>query len=116
YGQGMTVAALEADALARLLAEGTARLPARFYAAAAKVIDVAWDLAAGGDLRYPQVEGRRPPGSGLINRYLDRYRAAASVDPVLGKTFLQVANLTEPPSWLLAPGHVIRVLRSARKA
>lgn len=116
YGQGMTVAALEAAALARLLAEGTARLPARFYAAAAKAINVAWDLAAGGDLRYPQVEGRRPPGSGLINRYLDRYRAAASVDPVLGKTFLQVANLTEPPSRLLAPGHVIRVLRSTRKA
>lgn len=116
YGQGMTVAAFEAAALARILAEGTASLPTRFYAAAAKVIDVAWDLAAGGDLRYPEVEGRRPPGSGLINRYLDWYRAAASVDPVLGKTFLKVANLTEPPSRLMAPGHVVRVLRSARKA
>jgi 2-polyprenyl-6-methoxyphenol hydroxylase-like FAD-dependent oxidoreductase len=116
YGQGLTVAALEAVALARLLAEGTASLPARFYAAAAKVINVAWDLAAGGDLRYPEVEGRRPAGSGLVNRYLDWYRAAASVDAVLGATFLRVANLTEPPSRLMAPGHVVRVLRSARKA
>jgi 2-polyprenyl-6-methoxyphenol hydroxylase-like FAD-dependent oxidoreductase len=116
YGQGVTVAALEAVALRRILAAGTASLPARFYAAAAKVVDPTWALAAGGDLRYPEIEGRRLAGSGLINRYLDRYRAAASVDPVLGATFLRVANLTEPASRLLAPGHVVRVLRSARKA
>ena len=116
YGQGMTVAALEALTLRRLVAEGTENLPRRFFRVASKDIDVPWTLATGGDLRFPEVEGKRPPGDGLVNRYLERYRAAASVDPVLGQTFLRVANLIDPAARLLSPGHMIRVFRSAKKA
>ena len=116
YGQGMTVAALEALTLRRLVAEGTGDLPRRFFRAASKDIDVPWTLAVGGDLRFPQVEAKRQPGDGLVNRYLERYRAAASVDPVLGLTFLRVANLIDPAARLLSPGHMIRVFRSAKKA
>jgi 2-polyprenyl-6-methoxyphenol hydroxylase-like FAD-dependent oxidoreductase len=116
YGQGMTVAALEALTLRRLVAGGTENLPRRFFRAASKDIDVPWTLATGGDLRFPEVEGKRPPGDGLVNRYLERYRAAASVDPVLGQTFLRVANLIDPAARLLSPGHMIRVFRSAKKA
>lgn len=68
------------------------------------------------DLRFPEAEGKRRPGAALINAYSDRYRAAASVDPVLGKTFLTVANMIDTPSKLLAPSHVLRVFRSAGKA
>ncbi|EYT81801.1 FAD-binding monooxygenase [Streptomyces sp. Tu 6176] len=116
YGQGMTVAAMEGVLLRRLLSEGTAQLPGRFFRAAAKLVDTPWALATGGDLRFPQVEGKRPPGDKLINKYLERYRAAASVDPGLAATFLRVANLIEPPGRLLHPAHVLRVLRYAPKA
>jgi hypothetical protein len=68
-----------------------------------------------GDLRFPEVEGRRTPIDRLPNRYLTRYRAAASVDPVLGTMFLQVADTSVPPIRLLAPRHVFRVFRAARK-
>ncbi|MDG9703576.1 FAD-dependent monooxygenase [Streptomyces sp. DH37] len=116
YGQGMTAAAQQAAVLRALLAEGAGDLPRRFFRAAAGVVGTPWLLAAGGDLRFPGAEGRRGPADGLLDRYLTRYRAAASVDPVLGRTFLAVANMVEPPARLMSPGHVLRVLRAARRA
>lgn len=116
YGQGMTVAAMEGVLLRRLLTGGNDRLSRRFFRAAAKLVDAPWALATGGDLRFPQVEGKRPPGDKLVNSYLERYRAAASVDPALAATFLRVANLVEPPGRLLRPANVLRVLRFASKA
>ncbi|GAA2457428.1 FAD-dependent oxidoreductase [Streptomyces macrosporus] len=113
YGQGMTAAAQQAIVLRGLLAEGADDLPRRFFRAASQAVDTPWLLAAGGDLRFPEAEGRRGPVDGLLDRYLTRYRAAASVDPVLGRTFLAVAHMVEPPARLMAPGHVLRVLRAA---
>lgn len=112
YGQGMTTAALQARLLHTLLAEGTDRLPQRFYPRAAKIIDRAWEVAIGGDLRFPEVEGKRPPGSGLVNRYMDRYRAAAARDPRLVRGFFEVSNMLKPPSALMSPKVILRVLTS----
>ncbi|MTE19486.1 FAD-dependent oxidoreductase [Streptomyces sp. TRM43335] len=114
YGQGMTAAALQSLTLRRLLAQGTDDLPRRFFRAVARVVDAPWLLATGGDLRFPEAEGRRRPVDGLLDAYLTRYRAATSVDPVLGRTFLTVAHMVAPPTRLMAPGHVLRVLRSGR--
>lgn len=117
YGQGMTIAALEARALqAAVISHGLTELPGRFYDAAGELVDRAWALSVGADLAFPEVEGKRQPGSGLINSYLRQFRRAASVDPALGTAFLRVVNMTEPPASLLAPANVLRVLRSARKA
>jgi 2-polyprenyl-6-methoxyphenol hydroxylase-like FAD-dependent oxidoreductase len=120
YGQGMTVAALEALELRRLLAADLAgmaagELPRLFFRTAGKLVAEAWETSASSDLRFPEVAGKRQPGAALINAYLARYRAAASVDPVLGTTFLRVANMIDAPTRLLTPGHVLRVLRSGRK-
>jgi 2-polyprenyl-6-methoxyphenol hydroxylase-like FAD-dependent oxidoreductase len=64
-GQGMSVAATEAKALDDSLAAGLDGLAARFYAKASAIVDIPWLIATGEDLRYPQVEGTRPPGSSL---------------------------------------------------
>src|ERR671916_2707997 len=45
YGQGMTVAALQALALRDLLAAGIPDLARTFFRRAARVIDVPWDIA-----------------------------------------------------------------------
>jgi hypothetical protein len=111
YGQGMTIAALQAVLLRRLLADGTDRLPRRFFRAAAKVLDAPWSVSAGNDLRFPQVPGRRPLAGRLVNAYLARYHRAATADPRLGTAFIRVANLLDPPHALLAPRLVLRVLR-----
>lgn len=116
YGQGMTVAALEALTLQQILAAGTNNLSRRFFPRVSKALDNPWLLAVGGDLRFPEVEGTRQPADQLINKYLDRYRAAASVDPVLGTSFLRVANMTASHFSLLSPGHMIRVFRASGKA
>ena len=57
YGQGMTVAAQEAITLRDVLHAGSENLAARFFRAAAKIVDNPWDIAVGNDLRHPRVEG-----------------------------------------------------------
>jgi 2-polyprenyl-6-methoxyphenol hydroxylase-like FAD-dependent oxidoreductase len=117
YGQGMTVAVLEAELLGQLIAGGGLdALPRRFFRAAAKLLTDPWALATGADLRFPQIEGRRRPVDRLLNRYLDRFRAATSVDPALGTAFLKVAAMTAPPASLLAPRLVARTYRTPAPA
>jgi hypothetical protein len=63
YGQGMSVAALEAEALARLLAaqsaesDGLAGLAAAFFAKAERLIDTPWWTAAIPDFIDPRADG-----------------------------------------------------------
>lgn len=61
YGQGMTVAALEAETLGDLLRRQGEVAAHDFFAAAGKIIDLAWDAAVGNDLGYAEVEGPRTP-------------------------------------------------------
>jgi 2-polyprenyl-6-methoxyphenol hydroxylase-like FAD-dependent oxidoreductase len=118
YGQGMTVAALEARALDRLLAgsETLDGLPPRYFRRAAKVVDTPWQIAVGADFRFPQTTGEKPPGTALVNRYLTRVHRATHHDEVVSRTFLRVANLLEPPSSLFHPRLVWRVLRNGNAA
>jgi hypothetical protein len=110
YGQGMSVAALEALTLRRHLQHGTRPQPHRFFADLARVVDVPWDIAVGGDLAFPGVQGRPTPKVRLINAYLARLHAAAAHDASLAGAFLRVAGLVAPPQSLLHPGVAVRVL------
>ena len=110
YGQGMTVAAQEAALLHACLQNGEADLARRFFAAASTAIDTPWDIAVGNDLRHPQVAGPRSPKVRFINWYVGRLHMAARHDSVLATAFLQVANLEIPPTQLLHPAIVMRVL------
>ncbi|MEW9531785.1 NAD(P)/FAD-dependent oxidoreductase [Microbispora sp. NPDC049125] len=112
YGQGMTVAACEAVALRDCLTDGGRHgLARRFFERAARIIDVPWDMSAGGDLRFPSVEGPRTLRVKLLNGYISRVHLAAEKDPVVGRAFLSVANLQTPPQHLFSPGVIARVLR-----
>jgi 2-polyprenyl-6-methoxyphenol hydroxylase-like FAD-dependent oxidoreductase len=112
YGQGMSVAAVEALALRRHLERGTEPQPRRWFRDLAQVIDVPWDMAAGGDLVFPGVPGRRTPKVRLVSAYLTRLHAAAADDASLAIAFIRVAGLVAPPQTLLRPGIVLRVLRN----
>jgi 2-polyprenyl-6-methoxyphenol hydroxylase-like FAD-dependent oxidoreductase len=115
YGQGMTVAAGEALALRELLAEAPdTDLALRFFRRAARIIDVPWGIAAGGDLRLPGVPGPRTLKVRIVNAYVGRVQAAAAVDPVVGLAFLRVANTVDRPESLLRPSTALRVLRAVR--
>ena len=110
YGQGMTVAAQEAALLRECLDAGQADLARRFFAAAATAIDTPWDIAVGNDLRHPQVEGPRSPKVRFINWYIGKLHMAARHDAKLTTAFLEVANLEAPPTKLLHPAIVLRVI------
>jgi hypothetical protein len=116
YGQGMTVAALEALALRRHLERGIEPQPRRFFADLAHVVDVPWDIAAGGDLVFPGVPGRRTLKVQLVSAYLARLHAAAAHDATLASAFVRVIGMVAPPQSLLGPGVTLRVLRGSLRA
>jgi 2-polyprenyl-6-methoxyphenol hydroxylase-like FAD-dependent oxidoreductase len=111
YGQGMSVAAVEALALRRHLERGAEPRPRRFFRDIARVIDVPWDITVGRDLIFPGVEGRRTLKSRLVNAYIARLHAAAAQDASLTIAFAWVAGLVASPGVLLRPGIAFRVLR-----
>lgn len=111
YGQGMTVAVLEALALRDCLSEGASGLAARFFRRAAALVDTPWSIAVGGDLRYPEVVGPRSPLVRFVNWYLGRLHVAARRRPEPADAFLRVANLAAPPASLLGPRVALAVLR-----
>ena len=112
YGQGMSVAAVEALALRRHLERGIEPQPGRWFRDLARVVDVPWDMAAGGDLVFPGVQGRRTLKVRLVSTYLTRLHAAAAHDANLATAFIRVAGLVDPPQTFLRPGIVLRVLRN----
>ncbi len=112
YGKGMSVAALQALALRRHLHRGTRPRPRPFFREIGGTVDVAWNMVVGADLSFPGVEGRRTPPMRLINGYLARLHAGAAYDHELGRAFLRVSGLVDPPRALLRPAVVARVLRS----
>jgi flavin-dependent dehydrogenase len=67
FGQGMSVAALQAAALSDLLAAraesggGLDGLPRSYFPQAQKIAEIAWRLAVSTDFAYPETEGERPP-------------------------------------------------------
>jgi 2-polyprenyl-6-methoxyphenol hydroxylase-like FAD-dependent oxidoreductase len=101
YGQGMSVAGLEALALRHCLADGERELARRFFRAAAKVIDFPWLQAAGGDSALSGDEGSRTLPVRMAGAYMARFRAAAETDGFLENTFMRVSSLLDPPSHLL---------------
>jgi 2-polyprenyl-6-methoxyphenol hydroxylase-like FAD-dependent oxidoreductase len=102
YGQGMSVAAQEARALGRLLADRASSpapldgLAAAFFAQADAIIDTPWAMAAIPDFIYPETRGERPAD------FEQRLKAGmamdklAARDPAVHKLVAEVAHLLKP--------------------
>jgi 2-polyprenyl-6-methoxyphenol hydroxylase-like FAD-dependent oxidoreductase len=114
YAQGMTVAAIEADALAACLAAGTHDLARRFFASVVPSIDVAWTLAASGDLRFAEGAADLPQAERLVHGYMARLLVAAQRDPVVADAFHRVTNLVDAPRALFRPDVALRVALAGR--
>jgi 2-polyprenyl-6-methoxyphenol hydroxylase-like FAD-dependent oxidoreductase len=114
YGQGMSVAALEAAALSAALDGGLHDLPRRFFRRAATIVDAAWSISTGNDFRMPETTGRRTAAVTLINWYVARLLAAGHHDPAPVRAFFKVSNLLAKPSSLLRPSVIWNVVRSAQ--
>jgi hypothetical protein len=105
----MSVAALQAAALRDSLASGDRDLARRFFRAAAKPANTAWQLASGADLSLPQVKGPRPLPVLVTNAYVNRALTAAERDPLVAERFLRVAAPQDPPPRMFRPSTALRV-------
>lgn len=114
YGQGMTVAALQAQALGECLRRGPDDLARRYFREAAKPIGVAWQFAVGADLSLPEVEGHRTLAMQLSNKYVDRLQTIAETDSAVAEQFFRVIGLLDPPTTLLNPRMLLRAARPRR--
>lgn len=112
YGQGMSVAALEALVLHHTLAAGgSSGVPLRFFDRIEQIVDVPWSIAVGGDFEFPETTGPKPRGTDLFNRYIARLFRKAQDDGRLREALVRVFMMERGPSSLLRPGIAWRVLR-----
>jgi 2-polyprenyl-6-methoxyphenol hydroxylase-like FAD-dependent oxidoreductase len=116
YAQGMSVAALEALVLHHCLAEGRETLALRFFDRAEPIVDIAWKMAVGADFGFSDTKGPKPRGTSFFNWYLGRLLRHAQTDGGLTDAFVRVQMMERPPSSLMRPGIVWRVLRPRRRA
>ncbi|MEV0276930.1 FAD-dependent monooxygenase [Streptomyces sp. NPDC050610] len=120
YGQGMSVAALGADALRRELRRGGLGDPGlarRAQRALARTADSAWDLATGQDIRYPGAIGDQPPvAARLLRGYFDRLMRSATGRPDVARAMIDVMTLSAPVDALLRPAVALSVLRGPGSA
>jgi hypothetical protein len=116
YGQGMTAAALGAEALGQCLRHHRGRAGRRpglgraFQRRLARVNATPWELSSGSDYRYPGAEGP-PPGwaARLSNRYVDGVIRLSTRHAGVRRRVLEVLHLLRPPAALLGPGVLGRV-------
>ncbi len=112
YGQGMSVAALEALQLHHTLArDGEGPIALRFFERAQQVVDDAWNVAVGSDFQFSDTTGPKPFGTDLLNRYIARLNRKAHTDGRLADAFNRVVIMEERPISLFRPGIMWRVLK-----
>jgi 2-polyprenyl-6-methoxyphenol hydroxylase-like FAD-dependent oxidoreductase len=110
YGQGMTTGAMQAQALGECLRQGLEGVAQRYRRQVGQLLGTAWTMATSGDLRFPQVEGKRPPGFALTNWYGDRFQQLAAQDPEALKTFMRVMHMVESPAAMASPRLLLKAL------
>lgn len=128
FGQGMSVAAMQAVALGEVLghadggpggrivnAGGLAAAIDRYHHAAVERVDRAWTPVSGNDLQIPGVVGPPPSTPAAVAAYVRRVQRVAEHDPVVARALLRVTALLDPPQALFRPAVVAHVVAGARR-
>ena len=64
---------------------------------------------------YEGTTGKKPPGTDLLNRYMDRVTIAGQHDDAVVIRVNEVIALLRSPATLLTPAFALRALRAARR-
>jgi 2-polyprenyl-6-methoxyphenol hydroxylase-like FAD-dependent oxidoreductase len=115
HGQGMSMAAVSANALSELIA-GSPRIDPykftrRFQTLQWKRLETAWQMATGADLMWPRTDGKRPWGYGWKTALSVACARAAHDDACVKRAIGPVYQLiAEPTTLLLRPDFMARVV------
>ncbi len=115
YGQGMSVAAMEANLLHRTLRARAAKqdplagLAQAFFAEAQVLIETPWAMSAVPDFIYPETKGDRPADLESALRFEGAVIRIAARDPAVHKLMVEVQHLLKPRSVYREPAFVERV-------
>lgn len=111
YGQGMTMAALQALTLRDCLRAGHTDLPRRFYRLAAEQIEPVWTANRAND-RAGSPSPERTPRSRLYSWARHAALEAATNDIVVAERFFRVRGMIDPPTRLKDPALLLRIVLS----
>lgn len=114
FGQGMTVAAVQARSLRSLLGELGPRHPelgTRFQRAAWGIAKLAWDQATAAERRLPTVDDHVPLAARPVGAYVRRVQRRCTVDQDTARRVGRVMHLLDPPTGLFHPRIAAGVLR-----
>ena len=121
YGQGMSSAALQVQALRNVLRAhasqscGLDGLASAFFPKAAQAISQPWTLAANFDFAYPQTRGERPPGLAEGAGYFAALDSLQAEDVEVQRLVTEVFQLSKPISALREEPLLSRVLARLRQ-
>jgi 2-polyprenyl-6-methoxyphenol hydroxylase-like FAD-dependent oxidoreductase len=115
YAQGNTISAVEALILRGHLARGAVPDARQCFTDFSQLITSAWDINIAGDIGHPGIEGPRSIKTRMASNYLPMVQRAALYDETVAGSFLRVAGLIDPPTALMKPGPLLRVLRTLRR-
>lgn len=120
YGQGMTVAALEAHALSKELSDRSKRFDTAFsyqkiQKNLEKIVDLPWSMAIGEDLRYPEAKGNRSVLTKFLHGYTSRIHDLASHDTDVLERFCKVMHMYKGPETLFHPAIFSKMIVKGNK-
>ncbi|MFF8375481.1 hypothetical protein ACF07V_04975 [Streptomyces sp. NPDC015661] len=113
YGQGLTLATLQASSLHVHLRSGASpHDPALdYFRRAAVVVDAAWQLSTTADLAQPHVTGPYPRGYRFLRWAGDHITTASVRDSRVNQTYMDVVHMRRHPKALTGPRVLARTAR-----
>ncbi|OHX48525.1 FAD-dependent oxidoreductase [Cytobacillus oceanisediminis] len=114
FGQGMSIAVMEALALKELLTNETytnQKMIETFHQQAVKIISPIWNMVITEDFRYPETIGKKPAGLSIQQWYAKNIFLLSSENKDIYNSFIKVMHLLRPTSTLMHP----RIIKSVLK-
>ncbi|WP_053362363.1 FAD-dependent monooxygenase [Bacillus sp. FJAT-27251] len=117
FGQGMSIAVLEALALQDIF-QNQQRPQQKsinaFHKKAGNIIAPIWNMVLTEDFRYPATKGKKPFGLPFLQWYAKNIFLLSSENPKIYDGFIKVMNLKRPMTILMHPKILIRVLKRTK--
>lgn len=114
FGQGMSIAVLEALELQKLFQDHHQtlnKITTNFHKKAAKIISPVWNMVITEDFRYPGTTGKKPIGLFIQQWYAKNIFLLSSQNQEIYHSFIKVMNLVRPMTILMHPKIIKTVLK-----